>query len=162
MPCDSITEEFAPKMWFSSEDSLPDNMGYTFTKLEIDSKNVDESSDDIGNRFRPKRKSNSLDHDIAQLTKLQSGPHENLSRVVPGKRDLPVSTVKMLAGREANVSGRGRFSSGDCRHVMSQYLPVYGPCVVDQMSTRAYVSQFSADGSLFVAAFQVFQRNSCY
>ncbi|KAL8522852.1 hypothetical protein ACS0TY_012983 [Phlomoides rotata] len=142
-------------MWFVTEDSLPDNMGYTFTKLEIDSRDVDWSSDENSSSPRPKRKLNSLDHDaIAQLTKLQSRPHDDLSRVLPGKREFPVSTVKMLAGREANVSGLGRFSLGDCRHVLSQYLPVYGPCLVDQMSTRAYVSQFSADGSLFVAAFQ--------
>lgn len=156
MPSDTIT---GVKMWFSSEDSYPDDMGYTFTKLEMDSKNVD---DEIGSSPRPERNSNSLDHDIAQLTKLQSSPHRNLSRVLPGrKHEFPVSTVRMLAGREANLSGRGRFSSGDCRHVLSQYLPVNGPCIVDQMSTRAYVSQFSADGSLFVAAFQVFHRKSC-
>ncbi|KAJ6329210.1 hypothetical protein OIU77_010812 [Salix suchowensis] len=38
--------------------------------------------------------------------------------------------------------------------MLSRYLPVKGPWLVDQMSTRAYVSQFSADGSLFVAGFQ--------
>ncbi|KAG8370687.1 hypothetical protein BUALT_Bualt13G0009200 [Buddleja alternifolia] len=126
-----------------------ENMGYAFSKLEVESELIDGSSDPWLDRS-----SNSLDDDIFQLTKLQSGPNENLSRVFPGKREIPVSTVKMLAGREGNFSGRGRFSSGDCCHVLSKYLPVKSPWVVDQMSSRAYVSQFSADGSLFVAAFQ--------
>ncbi|KAL0459595.1 UNVERIFIED_CONTAM: LEC14B protein [Sesamum latifolium] len=133
-----------------------ESMGYAFSKLETDSALLDGSSSnhDVASSSHLNRQLNSLDHDIAQLTKLRSRPHENLSRVLPGKREFPVSTVKMLAGREANLSGRGRFSSVDCRHVLSKYLPVNGPWVVDQMSTRAYVSQFSVDGSLFVAAFQ--------
>jgi WD repeat-containing protein 23 len=61
----------------------------------------------------------------------------------------------MLAGRESNRSGRGRFSSADRCHILSRYLPVNGPWLIDQMPSRAYVSQFSADGSLFVAGFQV-------
>ncbi|KAH6821791.1 transducin family protein / WD-40 repeat family protein [Perilla frutescens var. hirtella] len=133
-----------------------ENMGYAFSKLEINSGLLDGSSSthERNGSSRINRQLHSLDHDIAQLTKLRSKPHENLSRVFPGKREFPVSTVKMLAGREANLSRRGRFSSGDCRHVLSKYLPINGPWVVDQMSTRAYVSQFSADGSLFMAAFQ--------
>ncbi|XP_057782548.1 LEC14B protein [Salvia miltiorrhiza] len=131
-------------------------MGYAFSKLEMDSGLLDGSSsnDEFSGSPRLNRQLHSLDHDIAQLTKLQSGPHESFSRILQGKRKYPVSTVKMLAGRETNLSKRGRFSSGDCRHVLSKYLPVNGPWVVDQMSTRAYVSQFSADGSLFMAAFQ--------
>ena len=96
-----------------------------------------------------------LDHDIAQLTNLRSGPHELLSRGVPRRMKLPVSTLKMLVGRESNYTGRGRFSSADSCHVLSRYLPVNGPWWVDRMQSRAYVSQFSADGSLFVAGFQV-------
>uniref|UniRef100_A0A5B6YVN8 LEC14B homolog n=1 Tax=Davidia involucrata TaxID=16924 RepID=A0A5B6YVN8_DAVIN len=97
---------------------------------------------------------NFLDHEIAQLTKLGSGPHERLSRVITSKSRLPVSPVKMLAGREGNYSGRGRFSSADRCHVLSRYLPISSPSRVDQMDSRAYISQFSADGSLFVAGFQ--------
>ncbi|KAL3827890.1 hypothetical protein ACJIZ3_016692 [Penstemon smallii] len=129
-----------------------EDMGYAFSRLEIESEIFDSSSsnDDTGDSPQPNRPLNSLDHDIAQLTKLRSGPHESFAR----NGVFPISTVKMLAGREVNISGRGRFSSGDCRYVLSKYLPVNGPWVVDQMSTRAYVSQFSTDGSLFVAAFQ--------
>ncbi|KAK6164736.1 hypothetical protein DH2020_001600 [Rehmannia glutinosa] len=138
-------------MLFVDNDTGIENMGYAFSRLEVDSEILDGSSSnhELGNSPRPHRKLNSLDNDIAQLTKLQSGPQENLSRVLPGKREFPVSTVKMLAGREANLSGRGRFSSGDCRHVLSKYLPVNGPWVVDQMSTRAYGSQiriYDVDG----------------
>lgn len=96
-----------------------------------------------------------LDHEVAQLTKLRSKPSGLLSRVGLGKSLLPVNPVMMLAGRESNYSGRGRFSSADSCHVLSRYLPVNGPRRIDQINSCAYVSQFSADGSLFVAAFQV-------
>jgi WD repeat-containing protein 23 len=94
-------------------------------------------------------------HEIAQLTKLRSRPHELLSKDMPGRSRLPVSTMKMLVGREGNYSGRGRFSSADSCHVLSRYLPVNGPCTVDQLDSRTYVSQFSDDGTLFVAGCQV-------
>ncbi|WCJ23644.1 DDB1- and CUL4-associated factor 11 [Euphorbia peplus] len=99
---------------------------------------------------KPKRRF----HEIDQLTELRSRPNENLGRDGPGRLKLPVSTVKMLAGREANYSRRGRFSSADSCHVLSRYLPVNGPCRVDMMKSRAYVSQFSDDGTLFIAGFQ--------
>ncbi|KAF2287743.1 hypothetical protein GH714_002526 [Hevea brasiliensis] len=105
-------------------------------------------------RQGPNGNSDFLDHEIAQLTKLRSAPNEFLSKNVPGKFRLPVSTVKMLVGRECNYSGRGRFSTADGCHVLSQYLPVNGPCRVDRMKSRAYVSQFSDDGTLFIAGFQ--------
>ncbi|CAK7332909.1 unnamed protein product [Dovyalis caffra] len=95
-----------------------------------------------------------LDHEIVQLTKLKSRPHKLLSRDVPGRLRLPVSTMRMLVGREGNYSGRGRFSSADNCHVLSRYLPVHGPCTVDQLDSRTYVSQFSADGTLFIAGCQ--------
>lgn len=148
-------------MLFVDQDSCIEDMGYAFSRLETDSELLDGSSSahELGVSPQLNRQLHTLDHDIALLTKLRSKPHESLSRVLPGKREYPVSTVKMLAGREANLSKRGRFSSGDCTHVLSKYLPVNDPWVVDQMSTRAYVSQFSADGSLFMAAFQVLMSN---
>ncbi|KAK2995549.1 hypothetical protein RJ640_014946 [Escallonia rubra] len=100
--------------------------------------------------------SSHLYHEIAHLTRLGSEPNERFSRVVPGKLRLrlPISPVDMLVGREANYSGRGRFSSADCCHVLSRYLPINGPSVVNTMGSHAYVSQFSADGSLFIAGSQ--------
>ncbi|XP_044493891.1 LEC14B protein [Mangifera indica] len=134
-----------------------DEMGYSMSRLDIESDyfDSDESSSEASNSHsKCKNHLNNLDHEIAQLTKLKSGPHEKLSKVIPGKQDLPVSVVKMLASRQGNYSGRGRFSSADCCHILSRYLPVNGPWLVDQISSRAYVSQFSADGSLFIAGFQ--------
>lgn len=93
--------------------------------------------------------------EIAVATKLRSKPHRFLSRVLPGKPSgVPVSPVKMLLGREGNFSGRSRFTSSDRCHLSSRYLPVNCPSVIDRMTSCAYVSQFSADGSLFVAGFQ--------
>lgn len=98
--------------------------------------------------------SDNLDHEIAQLTKLRSEPNEHMRKTMLGGLKLPVSTLRMLAARESNYSGRGRFSLSDSCHVLSRCLPIYGPQNVDRMGSRAYVSQFSADGSLFVAGFQ--------
>lgn len=95
-----------------------------------------------------------LVHDVSQLTKMGTTPHERFGQVLPGKQNFPVSPVKMLVGREGNYNGRGRFSSADCCHVLSRYLPINGPSVIDRMRSCAYVSQFSEDGSLFVAGFQ--------
>ncbi|KAK0581546.1 hypothetical protein LWI29_015010 [Acer saccharum] len=133
-----------------------DEMGYALSRLEIEEfydegSAINEASNSHGKSKRPL----DLDHEIAQLTKLRTEPHQQLRKAIPGgERDLPVSLVKMLAGRECNYSGRGKFSSADRCHVLSRYLPVNGPWLVDQMPSRAYVSQFSADGSLFFAGFQ--------
>lgn len=132
-------------------------MGYSMSRLELESDLCDDGKtiDQFSSGQSSSIMSDTLDHEIAHITKLRSQPDEKLSRVLPGKRQLPVSTVKMLAGREANYSGKGRFSAADSCHVLSRYLPVNGPWLVDQMTSRAYVSQFSTDGSLFVAGFQV-------
>lgn len=98
---------------------------------------------------------NDIVHDISQLTKMGTTPHDRFGRVLPGRQKFSVSTVKMLVGREGNYNGRGRFSSADCCHVLSRCLPTKGPSMVDKMRSCAYVSQFSEDGSLFVAGFQV-------
>ncbi|KAL3626166.1 L14B [Castilleja foliolosa] len=94
------------------------------------------------------------DDEFVQLTKAKSAPHDRLRNPLPGKAKLPISPVKMLAGRECNYSGRGRFTLSDSCHILSRYLPVYGPNVIDKMTSSAYISQFSDDGSLFVAGFQ--------
>ncbi|KAL1312255.1 hypothetical protein HN51_038887 [Arachis hypogaea] len=133
-----------------------EEMGYAMSRLEIDSDVSDDGSaifEDCTSQ-PTKKPLNYLDNEISQLTKLKSTPHQLLGQVGPGRPELPVSPVKLLAGRESNYSGRGRFSSADCCHLLSRYLPVNGPSLIDQMASRAYVSQFSADGSLFVAGFQ--------
>lgn len=129
-------------------------MGYNISKPELDPYMCDMGTDD-GTSSRQKRDEPlDIDHEFFQLTKLQSEPSESLRKASHASRKMPMSTVKMLSGREANSSGNGRFSSADCSHLLGRYLPVNGPWLVDQMETRAYVSQFSSDGSLFVAGFQ--------
>ncbi|KAM1805514.1 hypothetical protein ACFX12_031260 [Malus domestica] len=133
-------------------------MGYSLSRLALESDHFDPGNaavHGVGNGQTPNKPLHNLEHEVAQLTKLRSAPNERLTQIGPRRRDLPVSTVRMLAGREGNYSGRGgRFSSADRCHVLSRYLPVNGPWPVGQMSSRAYVSQFSADGSLFIAGFQ--------
>lgn len=144
-------------MFVTSIDDF-DEMGYSLSRLTVESDYFDDGSTNNGSVESidgPNKPFDSLDHEVAQLTKLRSAPNERLRQVGPGRRGRPVSTVKMLEGREGNYSGRGRFSSADCCHVLGRYLPLNGPWLVDQMPSRAYVSQFSADGSLFVAGFQV-------
>ena len=137
-------------MFVTSIDDF-DEMGYSLSRLTVEPDYFDDETANDG----PNKPFDSLDHEVAQLTKLRSAPNEGLRRVGPGRRGRSVSTVKMLEGREGNYSGRGRFSSADCCHVLGRYLPVNGPWLVDQLPSRAYVSQFSADGSLFIAGFQV-------
>uniref|UniRef100_A0A0C9S975 LEC14B homolog n=1 Tax=Wollemia nobilis TaxID=56998 RepID=A0A0C9S975_9CONI len=104
---------------------------------------------------REKRKDMpSLDHEVAHITKLRSAPNGMLSRIYGENKKGYIRTFSMLAGREANVSGRGKFSSADCCHVSSRYLPTGDPVIMDKMNSRAYVGRFSTDGSLFVAGFQ--------
>ncbi|KAF5205741.1 Ddb1- and cul4-associated factor [Thalictrum thalictroides] len=134
-------------------------MGFAMSRLEVDpyEYQCDEADFDPQDMsIQMRNQNNSLvetNTDIAQITKLTTKPHDNFSRG-HHQKVLPVSTVKMLSGREFNCSGRGRFSSADCRHVLSRFLPVYGPWQIDKLKTRAYVSQFSADGSLFIAGSQ--------
>ncbi|KAL3693175.1 hypothetical protein R1sor_006826 [Riccia sorocarpa] len=72
-------------------------------------------------------------------------------KVQPGE---PVNALLMVAGREMNVTGKSNFSRAEQCHMGSKYLPLHGGKVIDQMNSRAYTGQFSADGSVFVAGFQ--------
>ncbi|KAK2646682.1 hypothetical protein Ddye_021877 [Dipteronia dyeriana] len=114
----------------------------------------EDASDGSSSNHGENEKSDHLDHEIAHLTEIRSRPHKFLTRPAPGRLKLSVPTLNMLVGREVNSSGRGRFSAADSCHIMSRFLPVHGPQSVDQMKSRVYVSQFSIDGSLFVAGSQ--------
>ncbi|KAH9620357.1 hypothetical protein KSS87_005775 [Heliosperma pusillum] len=130
-------------------------MGQYVSRLDMDSD--DSQLDDANSSGYNDIDGNSskfLDNEIAHLTRLRSQPNEGLCKVAPGKSESYVSMVKMLARREANSSGRGRFTSADRGHAASRYLPVNGPWHIDQMNSRTYVSQFSTDGSLFISGFQ--------
>ncbi|KAL1825900.1 hypothetical protein ACET3Z_012678 [Daucus carota] len=132
-----------------------DSMGYALSRLELDSECSNSGASNlVDENFSPNKPVNILDHEVAQLTKLNSAPHDHSGDIIPRKRGSSVNTVKMLAGRECNYSRRGRFSSADRCHVLNKYLPGNSPSLVDRMTTRAYVSQFSTDGSLCVVAFQ--------
>lgn len=143
-------------MHFFSRGSAIENMGYAMSRLEIDSDLLCDGDNSKSGVDGNPRTSNPhhLDPEVSQAINLRSLPSDHLTRVQPRKRESSVSALKMLVGREANYSGRGKFSSADCCHILGRYLPRGHPSIVDQMATRAYVSQFSADGSLFIAAFQ--------
>jgi WD repeat-containing protein 23 len=125
-------------------------MGYGMSRLheaysEHEGENTDGSSSvEVKNEF------SKLHNDIFQLTRLRSGPSEGVRKSMDA-----ASITRLLRGREVNSSGNGKFSSADRAFALGHYLPVDGPEIVDRMDSRAYVSQFSADGSLFVAGFQV-------
>ncbi|XP_020586824.1 LEC14B homolog [Phalaenopsis equestris] len=91
-----------------------------------------------------------IDEEISQLTKLRTEPTENMRRATYPRQKLPIPIVRMLSGREA----MGRFALADCSYALGRYLPANGPWFIDSMDSRAYVSQFSDDGSLLVAGFQ--------
>lgn len=138
-------------------------MGYSLSRMELESNLYDSDSaagPGVSGTQRSESASSDLNHELAHATKLRSRPNEVHGKVGPGRSEFPVSTVKMLARREGNYSGRGRFSTADCCHVLSRYLPVNGPWPVDHMNSRVYVSQFSEDGSLFVAGYQVIHVTS--
>jgi WD repeat-containing protein 23 len=125
-------------------------MGYGMSRLheaysEHEGENTDGSSPvEVKNEF------SKLHNDIFQLTRLRSGPSEGVRKSMDA-----ASITRLLRGREVNSSGNGKFSSVDRAFALGHYLPVDGPKILDRMDSRAYVSQFSADGSLFVAGFQV-------
>lgn len=100
-----------------------------------------------------------LDHVISQSTAMRHSPHDASARLGRVKRGGMVNAMTMLAGREFNVSGNGRFSRAECCHVGERYLPTDGPTVVERLDSRAYIGQFSGDGTLFVAGFQVRLQN---
>ncbi|XP_058083315.1 LEC14B homolog [Magnolia sinica] len=133
-----------------------DDMGQAISRPEIDSDMSDRQRtvDGTGVSQRSHEQLPALDHEISHLTKFRSAPSEMIHIVAPSLHNVPISTVRMLSAREANYSGKGRFSFADCCHVASRYLPINGPTQVDSMNSRAYVSQFSADGTLFIAGFQ--------
>lgn len=96
-----------------------------------------------------------LDHAIAHSTALGWSPSEGSLRLGRRKAGSAVNVMTMLKGREINVSRNGRFSRAECCHVSARFLPTDGPSVVDRLNSRAYIGQFSLDGTLFVAGFQV-------
>lgn len=96
-----------------------------------------------------------IDAEISHMTKIQSEPCINHRKSLTNRWKIPVSTTAMLLAREANFFGKGRFCLADRSHVLGRCLPVNASNQIDKVASEAYISQFSADGSFLVAAFQV-------
>ncbi|KAG8045150.1 hypothetical protein GUJ93_ZPchr0008g13801 [Zizania palustris] len=96
----------------------------------------------------------SIDEEVSHLSRLKSEPSERTRASLYAGRKRPISTFKLLSGRESNCSGIGRFSSADCSYSLRKHLPVKGPWCVDDMDSEAYISQFSPDGSLLIGGFR--------
>ncbi|XP_014754959.1 LEC14B protein isoform X2 [Brachypodium distachyon] len=130
-------------------------MGYGMSRLEDEySEHEGQSSDGLSSA-QMNNEFSKLHNDIFHMTHLRSGPSESIRKSI-GINKHAVSVTRLLRGREVNSSGTGKFFSVDRAFILGHYLPVDGPEIVDRMNSRAYVSQFSADGSLFVAGFQVY------
>ncbi|XP_062211015.1 LEC14B protein-like isoform X2 [Phragmites australis] len=95
-----------------------------------------------------------IDEEVSHLTRLKSEPSQRTRASFYTGQKRPISTFKLLSGRESNCSGMGRFSSADCSYTLRKHLPVKGPWCVDDMDSEAYISQFSTDGSLLVGGFR--------
>uniref|UniRef100_A0A0D9V180 Uncharacterized protein n=2 Tax=Leersia perrieri TaxID=77586 RepID=A0A0D9V180_9ORYZ len=95
-----------------------------------------------------------MNEEVSHLTRLKSEPCEKTRASLYAGKKRPISTFKLLSGRESNRSGIGRFSSADCSYALRKHLPVKGPWCVDDMDSEAYISQFSADGSLLIGGFR--------
>ncbi|TVU20789.1 hypothetical protein EJB05_30385 [Eragrostis curvula] len=101
-----------------------------------------------------------IDEEVSHLTRVKSEPSQRTRTSFNTERKKPISTFKLLAGRESNCSGMGRFSSADCSYALRKHLPVKGPWCVDDIDSEVYVSQFSTDGSLLVGGFRAYSSLS--
>ena len=95
-----------------------------------------------------------IEEEVSHLTRMRSEPCPR-----GRKRGHNLSAFEMLSSRESGRSGRagggGGFCSADRAYAAGKHLPAEGPWCVEDMDSEAYVSQFSADGSLLVAGFRV-------
>ena len=96
-----------------------------------------------------------IDDEVSHLTRIRSEPSQKTLGAFYAGRKRGISTFGLLSGRESGRSGAGGFSSADCAYAARYHLPTKGPRCVDDMTSEAYVSQFSSDGSLLVAGFRV-------
>lgn len=94
-----------------------------------------------------------LDHPLAQMTRMYTSANWGSKKLRRSPGSL-VNALTMLEGREINVSKNGRFSSAECCHLSQRYIPTDGPTIIDRMDSRAYIGQFSEDGSIFIGAYQ--------
>ena len=129
-------------------------MGYGMSRLEDEFYEPEGQDTDGSSSVQVNDEFSKLHNDIFHMTRMRSGLSESIYKSMGTNRGI-ISTTKLLSGREVDCSGKGMFSSGDRAFVLGRYVPMNGPEFLDRMDSRAYVSQFSADGTLFVAGFQV-------
>lgn len=61
----------------------------------------------------------------------------------------------VITSREMGLCRGGGFCRNQQRHVLcNRRIPAHASNVIDEVDSRAYIGQFSKDGTLFVAAFQ--------
>uniref|UniRef100_A0A0A9EW72 LEC14B n=1 Tax=Arundo donax TaxID=35708 RepID=A0A0A9EW72_ARUDO len=109
-------------------------MGYGMSRLEEEYCEPEGQNTDGSSSVQVNDEFSNLHNDIFHMTRMRSGFSGNIYRSRGTCRGT-ISTAKILSGREVDCSGNG-------------------PELLDRMDSRAYVSQFSADVTLFVAVFQ--------
>lgn len=94
-------------------------------------------------------------NEVFHLTRARSELCHRTRGASSARRRRPFSTFELVSARESGRTGGAGFSSADRACVGRRHIPTKGPWAVDEMNSEAYVSQFSADGSLLVAGFRV-------
>ncbi|OEL32474.1 LEC14B-like protein [Dichanthelium oligosanthes] len=94
-------------------------------------------------------------NEVFHLTRARSEVCHRTRGAASARRRRPFSTFELVSARESGRTGGAGFASADRAYVGSRHIPTKGPWGVDEVDSEAYVSQFSADGSLLVAGFRV-------
>lgn len=92
---------------------------------------------------------------MSHLTRTTSEPCRRTRGAAWARRSRPFSAFELVSAREAGRAGGAGFSAADRAYLGRQHIPSKGPWGVDDVDSEAYVSQFSADGSLLIAGFRV-------
>jgi len=93
-------------------------------------------------------------NEVFHLTRARSEPCHRTRGAASARGRRPFSTFGLVSARESGRTGGAGFSPADRAYVGSRHIPTKGPWSVDEVDSEAYVSQFSADGSLLVAGFR--------
>ncbi|TKW24585.1 hypothetical protein SEVIR_3G059500v4 [Setaria viridis] len=93
-------------------------------------------------------------NEVFHLTRARSELCHRARGATSARRKRPFSTFELLSARECGRTGGAGFAAADRAYVGSRHIPTKGPWGVDEVDSEAYVSQFSADGSLLVAGFR--------
>ena len=92
---------------------------------------------------------------MSHLTRATSEPCRRTHGAASALRKRPFSAFELVSAREAGLADGAGFSAADRAYLGRQHIPTKGPWGVDDVDSEAYVSQFSADGSLLIAGFRV-------